>query len=437
LPVSSLLHRTEELVDLAFSITDVNAAAALVSTMFHPHIATTVTTNIVHPSVDPALAVPSTDSFYDRLTPFEAFADVTDPRHYRSLPADWFLGVADIVDSTQAIAKGRYKAVNAAGAAVIAAVINAPVAINFPFVFAGDGASFALPGRYMQTARDALAKTAAWAEDMLALNLRVAIIPVPAIRSARFDVRVARFAASRDVSYAMFAGGGLAWAEAKLKEGYYAIPRAEAGQMPDLSGLSCDFAPIQAQQGVILSIIAVPSGEGPQFAALVADLLALLDTNERAGRPLSESGPLPAWTGGGFDRAIATATPRPRLGPLDRAMIVPRAIVRRFSLMTGISFSDFRPARYRRQLVNNTDFRKFDDGLRMTVDCTPATADAIELRLGMAEQAQVCRFGTYRQRAAHLTCFVPSLARSDHIHFVDGATGGYAAAAAKLKRSSS
>jgi hypothetical protein len=405
--------------------------------MLHSHIATMLTTDTVRPSADPPSAVPSTDGFYDGLAPFNVFSDVTDPQHYRSLPADWFLGVADIVDSTQAIEEGRYKAVNTVGAAVIAAIINAVDGVNFPFVFAGDGASFALPGRYVQAARDALAKTAAWAEDILALHLKVAVIPVPEIRGAGLDVRIARFAASSDVSYAMFAGGGLAWAEAKLKEGCYAIPRAAARQMPDLSGLSCNFTSIRAQRGVILSIIAVPLGEGPQFAALVADLLAFLDTNERAGRPLSESGPLPAWTGGGFDRAIATATPRPHLRLFDRAMIVPRAIVRRFSLMTGISFGDFRPARFRREVVSNTDFRKFDDGLRMTVDCTPATADAIELRLAVAERAQVCRFGTHRQTAAHLTCFVPSLVRSDHVHFVDGAMGGYASAAAKLKRSSS
>ena len=339
-------------------------------------------------------------------------------------------------NSSRAIAKGRYKAVNTVGAAVIAAITNALGGINFPFVFAGDGASFALPGRYVQTALGTLAKTAAWAEDILALSLRVAVVPVAEIRSAGFDVRIARFAASPDVSYAMFAGGGLAWAEARLKEGCFAIPRAAAGEMPDLSGLSCNFAPIEAERGVILSIIAVPLDDGPRFNALVADLLTLLDSNERGGRPFRERGPLPAWTGGGFDQAIAIATPQPRLRPLDRAMIVLRAIVRRFSLLTGISLGDFHPAQYQRHLVNNTDSRKFDDGLRMTVDCTPATADAIEVRLAMAEQARVCRFGTHRQRAAHLTCFVPSLMRSDHVHFVDGAMGGYASAAAKLKRGS-
>jgi hypothetical protein len=33
-----------------------------------------------------------------------------------------------------------------------------------------------------------------------------------------------------------------------------------------------------------------------------------------------------------------------------------------------------------------------------------------------------------------MTCFVPSPTRRDHIHFVDGAMGGYAAAARSLKQ---
>jgi hypothetical protein len=33
-----------------------------------------------------------------------------------------------------------------------------------------------------------------------------------------------------------------------------------------------------------------------------------------------------------------------------------------------------------------------------------------------------------------MTCFVPSPTCSEHVHFVDGAAGGYAAAAQALKR---
>ena len=53
--------------------------------------------------------------------------------------------MADVVQSTKAIAENRYKAVNMAGAAVIVAVTNALGDREFPFVFGGDGASFAVP----------------------------------------------------------------------------------------------------------------------------------------------------------------------------------------------------------------------------------------------------------------------------------------------------
>ncbi|MGY0574697.1 DUF3095 family protein [Bradyrhizobium sp. RDM12] len=39
-----------------------------------------------------------------------------------------------------------------------------------------------------------------------------------------------------------------------------------------------------------------------------------------------------------------------------------------------------------------------------------------------------------RQLAANLTCFVPLPTQANHVHFVDGASGGYAFAAANSKR---
>jgi hypothetical protein len=86
------------------------------------------------------------------------------------------------------------------------------------------------------------------------------------------------------------------------------------------------------------------------------------------------------------------------------------------------------------QLVANTDFRKFDDGLRMTLDCIPELADQLEELFASAEKAGVARWGVHRQTSALMTCFVQSPTRRDHVHFVDGAMGGYAAAARSLKQ---
>jgi hypothetical protein len=82
--------------------------------------------------------------YYARLPIFDGFASIMDPARYQALPDDWVLGLTDVVSSTKAIEEGRYKAVNTAGASVIAAVSNALGGRKFPFVFGGDGASFAL-----------------------------------------------------------------------------------------------------------------------------------------------------------------------------------------------------------------------------------------------------------------------------------------------------
>jgi Protein of unknown function (DUF3095) len=91
------------------------------------------------------------------------------------------------------------------------------------------------------------------------------------------------------------------------------------------------------------------------------------------------------------------------------------------------------PKTYIQQVVENSDFRKYDDGLRMVLDCTPELERALTQRLVSAASSAIARYGLHRQDAAMMTCFTPSALRSDHVHFIDGARGGYASAATVLK----
>ena len=72
------------------------------------------------------------------------FVQVADGSLYIPLPADWKVGTSDVVNSTAALAAGRYKSVNFAGAATISAVSNALGGRLPLFVFGGDGAHFAV-----------------------------------------------------------------------------------------------------------------------------------------------------------------------------------------------------------------------------------------------------------------------------------------------------
>jgi hypothetical protein len=386
-------------------------------------------------SAAPSAAAAEPDGFYAALPVFDSFARLTDPAVYRPVPDGWLLALSDVVRSTAAIEAGSYKSVNTAAAAVIAALTNALPKGDFPFVFGGDGASVALPPEHADLARTSLAAVAAWTRDELGLAMRVALVPVSAVRAAGLDVRIARFSASPEVSYAMFSGGGLAFAERRMKEGAFAIEPAAPGTRPDLTGLSCRFDEIRSERGVILSLILVPA-EGADAAAFrqaVAEVLALAEDSAQAGRPVPAGGPPVRWPPAGF-ALEASARRRPGTSRLGAALSLSvRSFLAFLIFKTGVRIGGFDPRRYLRQLVENTDFRKFDDGLRMTLDCTPDLAGRLEARLAQAAGAGIARYGLHRQDAALMTCFVPSPTRSDHVHFVDGAMGGYAMAARAVK----
>jgi hypothetical protein len=373
------------------------------------------------------------DKFYGTIPVFRGFTRLMDPSLYAPLPSDWSIGVADIVGSTKAIAQARYKAVNMAGAAVIAAVTNALEGREFPFVFGGDGASFAVAPDDLERTRQTLAATAAWVKEDLDLEMRVALVPIAAIRAQGLDVRVARFGSSPNLSYAMFSGGGLGWADAAMKRGEFAVAAAPPGTQPDLSGLSCRFEEIPAVRGLILAVLVMPvEGADPvAYRKLIEDIVALVERSPDQGRPVPPGGPPLRWPPAGVEFEARAQ----RGGPLfkRRLGVFAWTLFYYFIMRFGIKVGGFVPHIYVQQVVENSDFRKYDDGLRMVLDCTPDLERELSASLAMASSAGIARYGLHRQDAAMMTCFTPSAIRSDHVHFIDGARGGYASAATALK----
>jgi hypothetical protein len=199
--------------------------------------------------------------------------------------------------------------------------------------------------------------------------------------------------------------------------------------------LSCRWNDIPATRGLILSLVVAPVTHGdPAFRKLVEDLLSELEKSSEAARPVPEDAPGVGWPPPGVDlEAHALRQPGESFST-RRLKVLAQTLISYLVLTLGIRFKGFDPAVYRRQVVENSDFRKFDDNLRMTLDCTPALADRVERRLTAARAANIARFGMHRQPAAIMTCIVPSASENNHVHFIDGAAGGYALAARQMKQ---
>ncbi|WP_235927812.1 DUF3095 domain-containing protein [Falsiruegeria mediterranea] len=372
--------------------------------------------------------------FYEALDITASFDVLTEPSHYKPVPNDWFVGTADIVNSTGEIANGRYKTVNMVGAAVISAIANAIGSNTFPYVFGGDGASFALHASQREIAERTLADLRRWASEKFDIELRAAIAPAPDIRKAGVDVRVARFAASSGADYAMFAGGGLAWVDEQMKAGYMMVGLSDPGAEPDLTGLSCRWTNVRAEQGEILSLVVLPTSGASErdFADIAQRVVQTIGGLNRAGHPVPVNGPRVGWSSPGLNLEAHSLRGHMPVW-LFKCSLFFKTLFSWTLFKTDLNVGSFDPMHYKRMLSANADYRKFEDGLKMTLDCDPNTRARIEAILSNAETRGKVRYGLFAQSEAMVTCFVPSAMQDDHVHFIDGAAGGYAQAAAQLK----
>ena len=374
-----------------------------------------------------------TERWLDTVPVLGEFSDGLDPARYEPLPDDWNIGVADIVDSTSAIENGRYKAVNLVGAGVITAVSNALDGELRLFTFGGDGARIAVPPDQAERTADALSRVAKWADRDLNLSLRMGMISVADIRAAGWDVRAAFWRPSGHVGYAMFSGGGLEFAESMLKQDALKLPATVNDGDPDLTGLSCQWGAIQSRHGAILSLIVKPVEGAPDasFASIASGVVRVIEESA-SGNPVPEQGPEVKWPGKAI-KLQSRVAPKGVTGRVRYLRALLEAFLSWFVFKTGLPVGKFKPARYRREIAENTDFRKFDDGLIMTIDCSLTTVDQLRDILDKAVKDNIVRYGMHVQEEALLTCIAPAVMASDHIHFVDGADGGYGAAARQLR----
>ena len=381
------------------------------------------------------------DRFYADLPTFADFAAVADLDAYIPAPPDWTVLHTDIVDSSGAIAAGRYKDVNLMGAAGITAVLNAAPGIELPYVFGGDGASLLVPPAVVAEARAALIGLAGVAKARFGLTMRVGEVGLGAIRARGSEITVRKFSLSPGNTLALFGGSGLELADRLVKDpaadNPFRLPIPHAPP-PDLEGLSCRWEPLRAANGVSLTVML--RGTRPDSAsqsALLRECLAAIQTILRDDGSMTSPvrqetlrfrfPPRTLWS-----EAKATAGAGSPWWRLVKVTAVSAIFAAAKVLKTTVG--PVHLPTYLRELQANTDFRKYDGFLRLVLDVTPDQADAIEAHLSAGFHAGRLIYGSHRAASALMTCLVFSLKAGRHIHFIDGADGGFTAAAQAVKR---
>ena len=370
--------------------------------------------------------------FYARLTPLTRFADLARADAYVAVPDDWWVVIADVIGSTEAVRDGRYRDVNYVGAASIAAVLNANDRADVPFVFGGDGATLLLPPPMLAPALGALAGLQDHASARLGLPLRVGAVPVTDVRAAGHDIRLARIQVSAGYAQALLSGSGLAWAEAQVKglttAARYASTAEPSVDADPYSGLECRWHDIRSPRGETIALLVQAVGD--EADAVYAEVLA---TIERIYGSDDEMHPVALENLRLRAAPAATAEARLRARSLRRrATLVLQGLVGRLLLWRRTATAETDWAQYPTLLRAATDYRKFDGVLRMILTGTEAQRVALTAWLDDAHAAGRLAWGMHATDRAVLTCLVYER-MGQQVHFVDAAEGGYTQAAVGFK----
>jgi hypothetical protein len=202
---------------------------------------------------------------------------------------------------------------------------------------------------------------------------------------------------------------------------------------PDLQGLSCRWEPLVAGRGRMIALIVKATGAdamgyGPVLAGLTGILRSLPEHAPVSGRNMRLRWP---------PRSILLEARAAGRGLRQAGSLVRTAVVsglQKLCHLYGRRIGPYDPRRYIAEVTTQTDFRRFDGLLRVVLDCTPEEVAAIRGWLAAENRAGRLVYGLHEDRAALMTCLVFSLERSEHVHFIDAAGGGFARAAEDYKR---
>jgi len=384
------------------------------------------------------------EAFYASLPPVDSFERLADSGSYAPLPDGWSLLAADIVSSTSAIEAGRYKNVNTVGVSVIAAVRNVVRPVDVPYVFGGDGALVCVPDRFADEARRAVVATIAMAWESFGLQLRACLVPVGYVRAQGRDLLVARHRVSSHYVQCALHGGGAELVERSLKRGglpdEYLIA-ADRSASADYGGLECRWSEIPSPHDETVAVIVdalAPTG-GPDAALpvyrAVMNRIREVYGDADACRPVERDGLSVTLAPDVLDNELKLrGWGESRAARIREAVALRVAvIVGWFLLRFGVRWGDVDWGSYERDLVVNTDFRKFDGSLRLVLAGTSAQREALTAYLEGLQATGTVAYGVHVARSALMTCLIEER-QGAHFHFVDASGGGYAAAAASMKR---
>ena len=374
--------------------------------------------------------------FYSNLPIFELSVNqlMAAPENFSEVPASWYVISTDIKNSTQAIAQGKHQVINLVATGCIIASMNlaAKAGINIPFFFGGDGASLIVPQTLLKQTMSALAKHQDNAKESFGLELRVGQLSVAKIYHQNQQLRIAKLKRCEELDVPVVMGNGLQYAERLLKEESQVQETTDETALLDLSGMECRWDQVSP----------------PNDTFEVVSLLVLVRSTDKQARTFKQV----------LDKIDEIYGSPKHRNPISEQKLKLKASPARLGLETKVKFgtTSFKylianwlrtligkpyikyhqdGRYYAKKLVEMSDTLVLDGKINTVISGTVEQRKQLVQFLDEMEQRGDIEFGWFASKSSIMSCYVRD--RQDrHIHFVDGADGGYTKAAGMLKSKS-
>jgi hypothetical protein len=380
----------------------------------------------------------STDNFYHELPCLGSLEEAVDPANLHPLPADWAFLATDVVNSTALIDSGQYRNINLTAAACITSVTNALDRMDFPFVFAGDGAHIACPQSRAGEALIALQAVARRVQRMFGIQLRVGGFRMDALQDVGMEIRVGKTPLAPDLFQAVFWGTGVSGIEHELRMNARSLELPAGLPEPDLTGLECRWKQVPSSKDEVMNVLVEAAPGHPDPTALYRWVLewvhSCVGSREERHPIRKDLLSLQLNPGGARLEVDIREGNKPWWKKaVRRQWNALENTVGTYLMQNKKTFKGVDWGKYLEDVTRFNDSEKFNGMLAMLVVCHRAEGKLLEEALEEKFQAGELVYGLHSSKTSIITCMVFDNYKR-HVHFVDGADGGYAMAARALKQ---
>ena len=347
------------------------------------------------------------------------------------IPDNWHVLITDVKDSTIAVNKGMHETVNLVATGSIVAVLNIVynAGLTVPFFFGGDGASFIIPPSILTSVLQALMLHRENIEKQFDLDLRVGHVTVAEIYENEKDLLISKLKTSAQFEIPVLLGEGLMFAENKIKGSDYQFGGVPImGESLNMDGMQCRWDKIMPPENYseVVSLLVMARGDGKQSVAFkkVMESVETIYGTPQTRTPISVG-------------KLKLNTTLAKIGQEMRVKMrgfrpLHQLATWMKTLLGHIYFETKQGKIYLENLVEMSDTLVIDGRINTVISGTSSQRKMLEDALNKIEDAGEIIYGLHVSQNSVMSCYVRNM-DDQHIHFVDGAEGGYTRAAGVIK----